>query len=415
MKSPAKNRIKKKKQTSGSRMIPLFGGIFVLYFVLQAINSFINGIDVVNATLITVDDMVTATGYFVRSEGVVDGTTSETVEHAVHNGEKVRRGTQLAVEYTDLRALETSREISALSEQIALLQSVVDSTSESLDTTKLDQMIHIQMQDAVDAMQEGGMSEVSAISAQLRQLVLKRAAGGQNAEALSDEISALQSQKNALQNDIGVLSTAITSPSDGFFSDTVDGYETILTPAILDGLTAETFEEKLETPLQKNTAALGKVVQGFSWYFTAIVPSESVADLKKGASVSLRFAQLSMDVPVSVYQITTSENSAKTLLVFKGNYINSEILTMRRQVVDIIRGSYSGIKIPKSAIHLKDNEMGVYTLNGSVSSFKTVNPIYEGDTYLVVEQSSSDENGIVVQDDVIIHARGLEDNKVVAT
>ncbi len=415
MKSPAKNRIKKKKHTAGSRMIPLFGGIFVLYFALQAINSFFNGVDVVNATLITVDDMVTATGYFVRDEAIVDGTTSETVEHAVHNGEKVRTGTQLAVEYTDLSALETSREINVLSEQIALLQSVVSSTTDSVDTTKLDQMIHMQMQNAVDAMQEGGMSEIGTISAQLRQLVLRRGAGVQNAEALTDEIAALQTQKNTLQKNVGALSTAITSPWDGFFSDTVDGYETILTPAILEGLTAESLAEKLETPLQKNTGALGKVVKGFSWYFTTIVPSEGVADLRKGTNVSLRFAQLSKDVPVSVYQITPSEESGQTLLVFKGNYINSDILTMRRQVVDIIRGSYSGIKIPKSAIHLQDNEMGVYTLNGSVSSFKMVKPIYEGDTYFVVEQSASDENGIVVQDDVIVHARGLEDNKVVVT
>lgn len=405
--------IKKKKRSPGARMIVVVGVVVALYFVGQAVSVLTDGVETVNATRVTVDDAVTVTGYFVRDEAVVAGTTGETVEHTVHSGEKVYTGARLAVEYTDESALETSRQVKLLTEQITLLQSAVTAASDLADTAKLDQLITMDMQAIAGKAKNGMVSGLEEETGDLRQLVLRRGAGGQDPAALQAQVDALAQQRERLQQSIVTRTKVISSPYDGFFSETVDGYENILKASELPDMTADAFAQKIASEPENPGTALGKVIEGFDWYFAALVPTSDAAGLRAGSRVSLRFTQVTEDVPASVYAARVSEDGTQTLLIFKSNRISSELVSMRRQVVDIIRASYTGIKVPKEAIRMEDGKLGVYTLSGSASMFREITPLYEGDTFYVIEQGSSNQTGIVVQDSIIIKGRALQDKKVV--
>ncbi len=412
-KKSGKHLTKKRRMTGGSRLVFAFAGAALLYFAGQVYSALSGNIETVHATRVTVDDALTATGCFIREEQIVAGATGDTVEYVANSGERVHVGSQLAIEYADQAALENNRKLSALNAQIALLQTALRSAGELSDVGKLDQLIAMRMQTLAAQTGQGSMTGLGDSSAALRQLVLRRAAGGQDPATLQSELDALRQQQAALQDTMSTRTTVIAAPSGGYFSGAVDGYETVLTTDLLDKLDADTFSAKLAAPAAPDTQALGKIVCGFYWHFGAVVDRSEAQAFKAGHTYALRFAQRAEDVPVTLEAIRPQQTGDKTLLLFKGAVFDSELVSMRQQVADIIRGSYTGIKIPKDAIRTQGSTLGVYTLSGSVSRFKEIVPLYEGDSYYVIEQGNTANAGVVVQDNIIVKARGLEDKKVV--
>lgn len=403
----------KKRRTAGSRMVLVFAGVALIYFAGQIYGALSGNIETVSATHVTVDDALSVTGCFIRDEQIVAGTTGDTVEHVVHSGERVHVGSRLAVEYADQTALDNNRKLDALNAQISLLQAALQSTGDLADAGKLDQLISMRMQTLAAQTGQGSMTDLSDSSKALRQLVLRRMAGGQDQKTLQSDLDVLKQQQASLQGTISTHTTVISAPSGGYFSGTVDGYETVLTTDMLDKLDVDTFHAKLAAPATADAKALGKILRGFYWHLGAVVNKNEAQDFAVGHTYALRFAQISGDVPVTLEAIRPQENGNKVLLLFKGSVFDSELVSMRQQVVDIIRGTYTGIKVPKSAIRTQGNTLGVYTLSGSVSRFKKIVPLYEGDTYYVIEQGNTADTGVVVQDNIIVKARGLEDKKVV--
>lgn len=394
-------------------MVILICAVLTLYFLGRIVSVMSVDVETVAATWATIDDAVTATGYFVRNETVVAGTAGETVEHTVHSGEKISKSSALAVEYTSRGALETSRKVQQLDEQIALLDSVLNTATDVSDTARLDQLITMNMQQLADRVHDGVVGELTDPVGELRRLTLCRGVSGQDIATLQQQTDNLKKQRNNLAQSILKQTKTISSPYDGFFSETVDGYEQILRASDIPNLTADGFAEKIKTEPKPQNAALGKIVQGFDWYFAALVPSSVAEKTRVGAQVALRFNQLAEDVPAVVYAVRPAKDGEQTLLLFQSNRINSDLVTMRRQQIDIIRATYTGLKIPKEAIRVQDEQMGVYTLNGSISRFKKITPVYEGDTFYVIAQSNKDENGVVAQDNIITKGLDLEDKKVV--
>lgn len=97
---------------------------------------------------------------------------------------------------------------------------------------------------------------------------------------------------------------------------------------------------------------------------------------------------------------------------------------MRQQPVEIIIASYTGLSVPKSALRVeewtdsngeKHKDTGVFILSGSVRKFKVINKLYETDDSYIVEQSATDSDMLVEQDQVIVRGTDLKDNTVVKT
>ena len=126
------------------------------------------------------------------------------------------------------------------------------------------------------------------------------------------------------------------------------------------------------------------------------------------------------DIVVTVHDIRKEKDQKVALLILRGMDITPELVTMRCQSAEIIRASYTGIRVPKAAVKIQinqkndDQQQGVYILPDSMSRFKPIDVLYEGDDYYVVRQGDTGTNtGLVVGDTIIVNARGLEDMKVI--
>ena len=119
--------------------------------------------------------------------------------------------------------------------------------------------------------------------------------------------------------------------------------------------------------------------------------------MSEGQSLRVNFTQATIETPVTVYAIIQEHGSDTALLILEGTEFSSEMVSMRSQAVEIILATYSGLKVPKSAVRMwkrptaqeRTAADGVYILSGGVQKSKIINPLYETEDYYVVEQSAT--------------------------
>ena len=78
---------------------------------------------------------------------------------------------------------------------------------------------------------------------------------------------------------------------------------------------------------------------------------------------------------------------------------------------EILFKQYTGIKIPKSAIHFVDEQMGVYVNFSNVVYFKKISPVYEDENYVIVPKKTDENNQVEMYDSIIVKGRNLYDGK----
>ena len=410
--------LKQKKKFNTRRLGIMIFIIIMLSIVLWQI--MVNRTETQTATKVTVNDSFMANGWFFRNEVVVQGTTGDTVKHIVQGGEKVQKNAALAIVYANANALESSQKISVLDDQIELLENTAQMITTGSDTVKIESMITNKIVEISSQMQQSTVSGIQSGVNEFRNLCLRRAIDTVDKEVLVNQAQSLKSERNYLEQQIGNSSMTIASPASGFFSEIVDGFETQLTISTLDNMTAEELENLDSSKINSASSdTLGKIVQDFRWYFAMSVPKEKIEDLSVGDSLLLRFAQVSSDIQVSVYDIHKQKNQENALLIVSGMEITPEILSMRYQSVEVIKKIYTGIQVPKSAVRIQtdsegNNTQGVFILPDSISRFKPIEVLYEyGDYYIVKQGTTTQNTGLVVGDKIIVKGRDLEDLKVV--
>lgn len=412
------NDLKEKRKKSYRRIGIVIFCIIMLFILIWQIA--VNRTETQIAVKITQNDSFQADGWFFRKETVVEDTKGDIVKHIVQNGEKVQKNASLAVVYSNSQAFENSQKASVLQDQIELLNNASQMLTSTSDSIKIESMITAKISELSVAMQQSTVSNIQTIVKDLRDLSLRRGLSVVDSSTLSAQIQKMESELNYLNSQIGNSSITISSPTAGFFSEVVDGFESKLTIDSLNQMTVSELEKLNRNDINSDKSKdLGKIVQDFRWYFAMSVPKNEVEDLSVGGSLSLRFAQLSNDIPVTISDIRKNKSDENALLIVSSMEITPEILSMRYQSVEVIKATYKGIKVPKSAVRVKtDNNgnsiKGVFILPNSVSRFKPIEVLYETKDYYVVKQGTTNENtGIVVGDKIIVKGRDLQDLKVI--
>lgn len=106
-------------------------------------------------------------------------------------------------------------------------------------------------------------------------------------------------------------------------------------------------------------------------------------------------------------------NGETSLLVLSGDSHLPSVTLLRRQACTLIFETYSGLRVPKEALHVdEEGNTGVYILEGAVARWKPVEILYaSSDDYVAaLDQSSTDT---LWPGDEILLGSNLYDGKVV--
>ena len=91
---------------------------------------------------------------------------------------------------------------------------------------------------------------------------------------------------------------------------------------------------------------------------------------------------------------------------------------LRSQTVQIVERSYSGYRVPTSAVRVVDGVRGVYVLEGSTVRFRRITPLTELDGYMIEQkQNTLDEDSVKYDlgycELVITNGKDLYEGKII--
>lgn len=372
----------------------------------------------------TVDETVSASGYVVRSERVLEDNDSGLLRLARAEGERVSVGGTVAAVYADQASLDRQSEIDALEVRIEQLEYVQSASLSYEASAKLDNQIAQDLLAVRTALTAGRLDTVERRGSELRALVMKRDytySGG----SLDEQLESLRQELKDLRRQSAGSTRRISAPVSGLYSAVVDGYETVLTPESI--LEMSPSQLSAVQPDSAVSSHVGKLILGDNWYYAAALRASEIREIQEAGSVSLRFSKdVARDLDVSVQSVGWEEDG-RSVVVFQGKYDLSQLTLLRQQSAEIILNTMTGIRVPQEALRVVPRTVtgpdgsktevqttGVYCVVGVKAVFKPAEVLYSGEGFVLVQPASSNKKRVLRSgDEVIVTARDLYDGKVV--
>lgn len=358
------------------------------------------------------EETVYLSGYVAREETVLDDPGG-LLTLLLNEGEKVGAEQTVAIRYSSDDALELQQELETLrvkEQQLEYAESVALGAASALrlDSEILQQLLTLRSR--LSTVGLGG--ETESVIAELRTMVMQRDYSSEG-EDPTEELTKVRAEIETLEKKLSRSAQEIKTPAAGIYSAAVDGYETVLTPE-----TAETLSPSQLTLLQPTDShsSLGKLISSSTWYFAAALESGDTAELKVGRSALLRFSGAVTDkLSCRVESIGDEENGRRTVVFSCSSHI-SDMTQARKLDAELIRDSWSGLRVPKKALRVDENgQSGVYCLVGLAARFKPVSVIYTGEDFCLVEADDPKTETLRIRegDTAIISSGELYDGKIV--
>lgn len=415
---------------------------YVIYVICRA--SFTQIKTVVAKESLAYDAIVTDC-YVVRDETLIEYRGDGVISYAVDDGDKVSVNQTVAGVFDTVDSAGTKREMSRLKSQIeALTQLQKNSDALTKSPDEIDKDVASALFGANDALNSGSIDEADKnIDSVLyyineRQLITGKTHDyNSRLEELEARLSQLESSSAKQKK-----SMEIKSPVTGYFVSGADGYENLFTTAQLKDMTPDDIDKEKLTPSEVRDTVVGKTINGAYWYVTCRVSSE---DALKITNANSHGSRIRLDIPsvsaekinVELESINQENKSSDALAVFRGTFMNDEMADFRMGEIAVILGEgYTGISVPKSAIHEKEltkttedeqgnkteekkTVPGVYVKMGNEVSFRQIVPLYYGENAVICSMDkdskvfANDVGRLELYDEIIVEGANLYDGKIV--
>ena len=380
----------------------------------------------------TVDDSLEATGFLARQEQVLTNTGG-VVELLPQEGEKVAKGGTVALVYQDASGLERREQLQQLELEKEQLEYALERTGAGGgDASQLTDQVLDAIAELRAAVAGRDLTDLERQSMDLKSLVYKReyaygGTGEESADAIQAALDEVDSQISSLSSQAAQSTQSITASQSGIFSGYVDGYESLLTPEVLETVTPAQLDDLAGQASEEDQTAVGKLITDSTWYFACALPQEDAERLVEGRSVTVRFSRdWSGEVDMTVERVGEPEDGRCAVVLSTDRYL-SETTLLRRQTVELVFQSVTGVRVPKQTLRVAEQTVtdeetgeestvqvtGVYTLVGEQVEFKPVTVLEQGDTFVLVEAAGSGRAALQPGDVVVVAAEDLYDGKVI--
>lgn len=351
-----------------------------------------------------------ASGFVVREEELLYSQYGTTVLNCAE-GAHVAANDTVATGYRSEDAKTRQTRIDELSGQIEQLQYAWSAVSSVYDQAALDADIAGDLAQLSRYLALRDMNSVSDLSPELKGLILRRTGSDSDSGSLQARISTLQAELETLEAQSAGDTSAILAGKAGTFSAAVDGYESVLTPERLMEMTVAEFESV--QPDETDANAIGRLITSATWYYACVVPASELSGVEEGDRATLTFARdYYQPVTMRVARLGGNEAGSR-LLVLSSDWALQNVTLLRQQSAEIVFTSYSGLRVPKSAVRVENGQTGVYILEGTLAKWKPITILHDtGESYVVTLDTSS-TNNLWPGDELIINAKNLYDGKVV--
>ena len=399
-------------------MAAILGAMF-LYLGVQLYPLIVPAYQTETAIRYTLADGVQVQGVAVRSEAVLASPDGPALGYLVEDGSRVSAASVVAEAYASQQASQSRARELSLTRTIEMLQSSQDPAQTSQGDVEI---ILAQQQEALLELlkltDSGRYGQVETAKRELTQAANRLQVATGQVTGFDDLIAQLTSQRDEAAAAVGQVNY-LTTPSAGYFSSTVDGMEGQLTCEALDAMSATEFEELLKAGITQTVSGAGKIVSDYKWYYYCLVPADQVSRFEsdRDGAVTIDFSYTdARQVPATIVAIHKDDTTGQAVVKLECTYINASTIDLRFEEASVNFASYTGLRINRNAAHIVDGEWGVYIKYGNLVQFKRIDPLYENEDYMLLpvqSSASSEENQVVLYDEVIVSGRDLYDGKLI--
>lgn len=406
----------------------IFAAVLCIYFGAYVFDTFNDPYTTTFTYEYTHSESAQANGVLVRQEQVLQAEAG-IVELQCGEGEKLGVGQTAAYVYRDAQAQQDSARLEALEGEIAVLEAALTTGAGVDSAARMDEQVLGSVVDLRAAVGGQDFSDLDELVRDVKSHVIQRGVTygeGVTVADLKSRLSQLRSDYKSQNSAFSGTYSRVKAKSSGTFSSLVDGLEDVLTPKSAMELTPSALNSILKAGAG-HMDAVGKLITSNRWYFAANLPEEVAEGLKTGSSALLRFSgDFRQDVTMRVDHLSEAENGQVCVVFSTDRYLGQTTL-LRFQSAELIFNSYSGLRIPKQALHMEkytttdeqtgqttEHQMlGVYVLLAGRAEFKQVKVVTESqDFYVVNGVDASAADTLRSGDEVIVRAVGLYDGKL---
>lgn len=398
--------------------------VLIAYIIYHLTGGLRVEIETAPATLVTAESTYVSGVTILRNEKLIYSTVNGDISYLYNDGEKVAMKTAVAEVYPQSGSEQVRQRIIEIDRAIRLLKNSNMSDSEKrTDTASTDAQIRKHLYKLLDAADKGDLSGADIISDDFLVQLNRRRIITKSIYDFNKQIVALEAEKKTLSSSLPQSESTIVTDSAGYFYTSLDGYENILSSSNISSMTYQEYLSAASAPAESYTMTIngypiGKIVTDYLWYIACEVDISELHNYESGKTYSIKFPYNNdTSLTVELYRILSEAGSKTAVLIFETGNLPTNFSYLRHQTVQIVKESYTGYRIPVSAMRVENGKAGVYVLTGSKVQFKKVEPLYEYDGYVVVaerDESKSDYSKWLGKNDFIItKGTDLYDGKII--
>lgn len=359
-------------------------------------------------------DGIDVSALIIRDENVISSEQQGVVHYVLDDSEKVAAGGVVASLYDNEESSLALSRVQELEKQLADVKEIIGyNDTSAVDVDICNQRVDAALYSLKNASASGNFSDISNNLTELLMAINRRQIATGESTGFDSVVASLNSHIASETAKIGKPKGNIKSEQSGYFVSSVDGYEGILTPEILQNLTPEKLRS-IEPAKSSTNNVIGKVVSDYTVNIVAVMTFDEASKLKEGKSYTLKTQIKSCkELSGKVVEITEPDNNREVVVVIECTDINSELATIRTAGMKIVTKQYKGLKVSSKALRVVDGKSGVFTVSGMQVKFVETEILYTGDNFIICELQNGDADKLRLYDEVIEKGSDLYDGKII--
>lgn len=395
----------KAKNLTANIVTGILAAALLSYVIYQIVMATTAPYKTVLAAVSSVSDDVPALGVAVRSETPLENDSAQAYDYRITDGEMVGKGAVIANIYNSPSAARQVAMLEQLENERNFLIKLQNSASSSTNLSDT----RSAMTDALSKLSLGvSDGHSAALGDTLRKAESEVASyylQTQRETNYAARIAELNELINSIKASASSPSGNLIAPQAGYFVTSVDGFEQLVNTDSVMNMSVSDIDTLINTQPKVNETP--KLVDSYVWKYAAVVNAKYASRFREGQQLTIDFKYAGVtDLPVNVIKVS-DETDGKILVIFSVEYFNKNTASLRVADVSISFRNYSGIIVPRSALRIQDGVLGVFIKFGNVVRFVKVNIIFETDTYVLADSSSTSQDELRLYDEIITEGKNL--------
>lgn len=366
----------------------------------------------------SLENKLPVTGYVLRNEVMLYAPYNGAITFTAKEGERVPAGAKVATVFAGEVDEATQIKLIRINEKIAEYDNKSIQKSYYSDMSyQTEYQVASRVRDIINVINTGEkMDELSVYKSEINKFLdQNKGIGSKGNETLAQ----LLKEKEDTEALIKVAKADISTEMAGVFSSRFDGYEaelnvndrSKLVPSDIDRLNGMQIASDRVSAVGSPFA---KIVNNYEWYFAVVVDAKWARELRVGSRLGIRFIDISSEVYPATVNVINSDEETRVVLVLACSSSVQSLAGLRRVNAEIVSETYTGIKIPKSAVRVVDGKTGVFVVKDNVLNFKETVVLCNDNEWAVIKQSdiNAGSNNLLLYDEIVIGGKDLYDKKV---